>query len=241
MTAPDPNQLTFHADQEHAGLRAVVLLLVVGWFIVGFLSLNALLSRGEGPVAAYALPLSCVLGLVLALAMAGLAETLMKRYWPSGRRLVIDDQQLRAWLPGGEEVGLNWSDRVWAVSWTFSLAGYPRGGRERRLTKQHHCVACQLQQDERRVIVYGYLKGKQAVTLLGGDAFHRIEPAEYYDRRSLRVLRGSNERPQLPTSVLTGKDGFYWLAEQRRWTSGIELTPGNFVTFWDTVKDRLEG
>ncbi|MFN2221440.1 MAG: hypothetical protein ACK2UH_02735 [Candidatus Promineifilaceae bacterium] len=240
MTSSEPNQTTFHADQEHAGLRAVVLLLVLAWFVVGFLGFHFLLSRGDGLAASYAFPLSCVLGLSLALAISGLAEVLMKRHWPSGRRLVIDDQQLQAWLPGGEKVCLEWSGRVWALAWTFSLAGYPRGGRERRLTKKHHCLACQLQQDDQRLIVFGYLKGNEAAPLLDGEMFHQITPGDHYERSPLRRLRGGAERPQLPTSVLTGKDGRYWLAEQRRWNSGVELTPGDFVRFWETVKDRLE-
>jgi len=241
MTAPESNQLTFHADQEHGGLRAVVLLLIVAWFVIGFFFFSAVISQFDGLVAAYWLPLSCILGLVLALAVAWLAESLLKRYWPSGRQLVIDDEQLQAWLPGGETVRLAWSSQVWSTNWTFSLAGYPRGGRERRLTKKHHCLACQLQQDKRRVIVYGYLKAKEATDLLDGETFHEIEPAEHYERGPLRFLRGGAERPKLPAKILSGKDGRYWLAEQRRWSEGIELTPGDFLTFWEAVKGRLEG
>jgi hypothetical protein len=241
MASSDPNQITLHADQEHAGLRAAVLVLVVSWFVVGFFSFSFILGRRDGVVASYSFPLSCILGLVLAFLMAGVAEALMKRYWPSGRRLVIDDRRLQAWLPGGETARLGWSGRVWALNWTFSLAGYPRGGRERRLTKKHHCLACQLQQDDQRVIVYSYLKDKEAATLLDGDDFHAIEPGEHYERGPLRFLRGGTDRPQLATSVLTGKDGPYWLAEQRRWTDGIELTGSDFVRFWETVKGRVEG
>jgi hypothetical protein len=173
-------------------------------------------------------------------ATAGLAEALMKRYWPSGRRLEIDEHGLRAWLPEGETAALEWSGRVWAIKWTFSLAGYPRGGRERRLTKRHHCLACQLQQDDSRVIVYGYLKGQQAASLLAGGDFHQIKPADYYERGPLRRLRGGTDRPQIPTNVLTGKDGPFWLAEQRRWTRGIELTANDFLAFWRAVEDRIE-
>ena len=100
MTAPDPNQLTFNADQEHVGLRAVVLLLIAAWFVIGFFFFSAVFGQLGGLLAAYWLPLSCILGLIMALAVSWLAESLLKRYWPSGRRLVIDDEQLQAWLPG---------------------------------------------------------------------------------------------------------------------------------------------
>ena len=112
--------------------------------------------------------------------------------------------------------------------------------RERRLTAKHACLACQLQQDNVRLIVFGYVKGQAADSLLDGSDFHQIEPADYYERGPLRRLRGATDRPQLPTAVLTGRDGPYWLAEQRRWTDGIELTAEDFVVFWQAIKDRVE-
>lgn len=240
MTSSSSSEITLHADREHAGLRAAVLLIVIGGFVISFLAINMILSNGSGLVASYSFPLSCVLGLVLAVMAAGVAEAIMKRNWHSGRRVIIDDHSLRAWLPEGETATLEWSGRVWAIKWTFSLAGYPRGGRERRLTKQHHCLACQLQQDDTRVIVYGYLKGLEAMSLLGDNEFRQLDPADYYERGPLRRLRGATDRPKLPTSVLTGKDGPFWLAEQRRWTNGLELIGEDFVTFWQTVRNRVE-
>lgn len=240
MTSPSPNEINLHADQEHAGLRAVVLLIVFGGFVAGFVILNPILGNGEGIVATYALPISCVVALVLSVAGATIAEMLMKRHWPSGRRLVINDQHLKAWLPGGETATLDWSGRVWTIKWTYSLVGYPLGGRERRLTKGHHCLSCQLQQDDVRVIVYAYLRGQQAATFLEENDFHRLNPAAYYERGPMRWLRGASERPTLPNGVLTGRDGPFWLAEQRRWSDGIELTSEDFVTFWDNVRDRVE-
>jgi hypothetical protein len=240
MTSPVPNEVTLHADQEHAGLRAVVLLTVIVAFFLGFFILNPILRGGDGLLAAYALPISCVAALATALVIAGIAEYFMKRYWPSGRRLVIDDDGLEAWLPDGQKATLAWSGRVWALAWTFSLAGYPRGGRERRLTKNHHCFACQLQQDDVRLVVFSYFKGKEAESFLEGHDFRRLEPAEYYERGIMRRLRGATDRPKLPTSLLTGKDGPYWLGEQRRWANGLELSSKDFETFWAMVGDRIE-
>lgn len=243
MTSSNPESIVLNADKEHAGLRVVVMLIVVASFVIGFFVLNGFLSGSladDSLVAAYSLPLSCILALVFAMAAAGASEALMKRYWPSGRRVVIDGQGLRASLPEGKEASLDWSGRVWAVRWYFSLEGYPRGGRERRLTAKHFCLACQLQQDDVRIIVYGYLKGNEVESLLAGGDFNKIEPDEYYERGRLRRLRGATDRPQLPTKVLTGKDGPYWLAEQRRWTAGLELTTGDFAIFYETIRERLE-
>ena len=135
MTSSDSSTITLNADQEHAGLRAAVLLIVLGGFVVGFVIVNAILSKGDGLAASYSFPLSCILALLLALGAAAVAESIMKRTWTSGRRVEIDDHEFRAWLPGGETVSLDWSGLVWAILWTFPLAGYPRGGRERRLRR----------------------------------------------------------------------------------------------------------
>ena len=243
MTSSNPKSIVLNADQEHAGLRVVVMLIVIASFVIGFFILNSFLSGSlsdDSLVAAYALPLSCVLALLFALAAAGVSEALMKRYWSSGRRVVIDERGLQATLPEGKEANLEWSGRVWAIRWHFSLAGYPRGGRERRLTAKYYCLACQLQQDDVRIIVYGYLKGVEVEPLLAGGDFHKLEPAEYYEGGTFRRLRGATDRPKLPTKVLTGKDGPYWLAEQRRWTNGIELTAGDFAMFYEAIQERVE-
>jgi hypothetical protein len=243
MTSSNPKPIVLNADKEHAGLRVMVMLIVILTFVIGFFILNSILSNSlsnDSLVAAYALPLSCVLALIIALAAAGVSEALMKRFWPSGRRVMINEQGLQASLSEGKEASLDWSGRVWAIRWHFSLAGYPRGGRERRLTAKHLCLACQLQQDDVRIIVYGYFKEDEVEPLLAGGDFHKLEPAEYYERGTFRRLRGATDRPKLPTKVLTGKDGPYWLAEQRRWTNGIELTAGDFAIFYEAVRERIE-
>ena len=232
--------ITLNADQEHAGLRATVMAIVLGGFVIGFLATNTILSSGDGLVASYSFPLSCILALLLALGAAALGETTMKRYWHSGRRLVLSDEELEAWLPEGKQVNVDWSGRVWAIRWHFSLMGYPRGGRERRLSKRHYCLACQLQQDDARVIVYSYMKGRQADQLLASGEFHGIDPAGYYERNPLSRLRSVTDRPNVPTNVLTGKEGPYWLAEQRRWSDGIELTEADFAVFYEAIRERVE-
>lgn len=243
MTSSNARSIVLNADQEHAGLRAGVLLIVIGGFVIGFFVFSAILG---GPlfdgslISSYAIPLSCGLALIAALAAAGAGEALMKRYWPSGRRVAINDEGLQARLPEGKQVMLRWSGHVWAINWYFSLSGYPRGGRERRLTGRHVCLACQLQQDDARVVVYGYLKGAAAEAMLANEDFHQINPADFYEKNRLRRWRQAAERPQVPTNILTGKEGPYWLAEQRRWSDGIELTGQDFVTFWEAIRERVE-
>ncbi|UCG23484.1 MAG: hypothetical protein JSW55_15240 [Chloroflexota bacterium] len=242
MTSSDAQSIVLNADQEHSGLRAGVMATVLIAFSLTFLIVNAILSGPlfEGQfVSTYAFAVTCILALLIALAVAGAGESIMKRYWTSGRRVVLNDSSLEATLPKGKHARIDWSARVWAIRWYFSLKGYPRGGRERRLSAKHLCLACQLQQDEVKLIVYGYMKEKEAEALLNGGEFQRISPADYYERRRLPV-RQSTDRPKIPVDVLAGKDGPYWLAEQRRWSEGIELTAKDFAVFYEAVRERVE-
>ena len=243
MTSSDAESIVLNADQEHSGLRAVVMITILVAFSIAFLVVNAILTGPlfEGQlVSSYAFSLSCISALIIALVAASIGESIMKRYWTSGRRIALDDSGLEATLPKGKQAALDWSGRVWAIRWYFSLKGYPRAGRERRLTARHVCLACQLQQDDVRLIVYGYLKGLEAEALLAGGDFHQIKPADFYERRGLRIRRQSADRPKIPAAVLTGKEGPYWLAEQRRWEQGIELTARDFAVFYEAIRERVE-
>ena len=243
MTSSSAQPIVLNADQEHPGLRVGVVITVLVAFAIAYLIVRAILS---GPlfagrlVSSYSFALSCILALILALAAASAGESIMKRYWTSGRRVVLDDSGVEATLPKGEQVALDWSGRVWAIRWYFSLRGYPRGGRERRLSDKHLCLACQLQQDEARLIVFGYLKEEEAETLLSSGDFHRINPAQYYERNRFRVRWQSTDRPQISVDVLASKEGPFWLAEQRRWAQGVELTAKDFGIFYEAIRERVE-
>lgn len=244
MTSSDARSIVLNADQEHSGLRAGVMIIMAVAFSAAFLMVNAILTSPlfeDQPVSSYSLTLSCVLALFIALGAASAGESIMKRYWTSGRRVVLDDEGLEATLPQGKLASLDWSRRVWAIRWYFAVKGYPRGGRERRLSANRLCLAYQLQQDEARLIVYSYLKESEAEGLLASGDFHRIKPGDHYERNRFRVRWQSTDRPQIPVDVLASKEGPYWLAEQRRWSEGLELTAKDFGAFCEAVRERVEG
>jgi hypothetical protein len=45
-------------------------------------------------------------------------------------------------------------------------------------------------------------------------------------------------RPELPTEVIAGESGRYWLAERNRWQEGVELAPGDFETLLALTEAR---
>lgn len=239
MNSSTTNPLILHADREHAGLRAAILGILILSFSLFFLILSGLIQQLDSLVAEYYWILSCFGALALAVGSAGITEYLLKQRWHSGRQLRIDVDSLEARLAGREVVRLDWSKRFWSMNWFFRLRGYPRGGRERRVPASHTCVASQLQQDDGRFIVYTFMSQAQTEKLFEISEFYEIRPAEHYERSLLSRVKPSTDRPQIPTKVLAGNEGPYWLAERRRWDEGLELEPDDFFQLINLVEEKL--
>lgn len=240
MTSTDTSPVVLHADQEHTGLRSAILVILVFAIFLSFI-LVRLVLRAFVPDSEYIGLFSCISALPLALGAVWLAEQILKHVWHSGRKLTIDEQGIRVFAPGLEENTFQWSDSLTHLCWAFRLEGYPRGGHERRAPKKWLCLSCQLQQEENRLIVFTFLSPKRAKELLGEDEerphFHQLNLSDVYDN-TFRARIGPPVRPNIPTDILAGRDGKYWLAERRRWSEGFELVSGDFETFLDSILSR---
>ncbi len=245
MTSPASAPVVLHADQEHDSLRTAVVLLLTALFFVSYWIVNALLqSEIFGAVRDYAVSLSCVGGLVMSLAISAIAEKGLKRIWHSGRNLTLDDTGILVQLRHQADQHFRWDGHLTRLNWTFKLSGYRRGGREKRLSAKWVCLACQLQQDDQRLIVYSYMPPQKASRWLENDRaqqkFHPLNLATISDSSfSARVKMPI--RPEISNEILTGKDGRYWLAECHRWLDGLELTAKDFATLMEEITRRQSG
>ena len=239
MSTDQQSPIILQANQEHTGIRVAVILVLAGAFVGFFLGFNLILDSVDSLIAEFSLSLSCVLALALALGLAAFTERRLKRNWPSGQRLELSKGGLVATKVDGETVSIDWSTRIIALKWYFSIRGYALGGRERRLPKNYYCLALQLQQDEDRFVVHSYFPKSSVTGLVEGKEFLEIKPAEYYKGGAVRRWIGSTDRPKIPTSVLAGREGLYWIAERRRWTEGLELDASDFQTFLNMVEENL--
>src|SRR4051812_29257463 len=76
--------LQLQVDPEHSGLRLATVALFIALMVVGFFILNALIpSEGFNILAG-------LLGFGIAAIVTRLADPLLKRWWPSKRRLQMD-------------------------------------------------------------------------------------------------------------------------------------------------------
>jgi hypothetical protein len=228
------NPIILHAEPEHDGIRITVLFSLVVGLLLGFFLISQLIRLlNGGNIPDYILILSCVGAFPFSFAVVWLTEQTLKRTWRSGITLALTPSSLVLRTGQGEEKVVPLDSSFHQTNWFFSLKGYPRGGRERRVEKSWFCLACELEHDEQQLLFYTYASPKAAARWIepsqGSSAFHQIFPAELYDT-SIRGRIGPPTRPTIPPEMVRSANGRYWLAERRRWTQGLELSTDDFST-----------
>jgi hypothetical protein len=250
-TAQTPKIL--HADPEHGGLRLIVIVILLLGLILGFIIIQLLLSllATDTILIEFATVLSCAGAIVFALAVAWGSEIYLKRVWHSGIELSLGDTEL-GFKSGKrpvdeeaeefEELFFEWSKNINLTRWFFELSGYGRAGRERRVSSKWLCLACQIQQNDARLIAYSYFPPQAAAVWTENqqlsEPFHSISLALLYSEAG-KKKREATTRPTIPSNMLTGSDGRYWLAEQKRWQEGVELTQEDFAILMEYMEQRI--
>ena len=244
MTPTRNSPVILHADQEHSGLRTAVFILLFVTLVLFFFGIRALIGAlTPGSLPDYAFVAACGGALPLALGTVWLVEILMKRYWPSGRAILLTHNGVHARSPEKEFRLLDQNDNLESLFWYFDMHGWQRGGRERRVPRTWICMAAELSAGKHHLIIYTYMPRAKARNWLDADKgqinFHQITPKDVYDN-SIRARMSGPSRPEVPAAVLTGADGKYWLGERRRWTEGFELSPAGFEQFLQHIQTTLK-
>jgi len=253
MTSTGQSSRVLHADPEHGNLRFVVIVVLILALVLSFLLIQFLIGwlAADSRLHEFTFVISCAGAIPLALGIAWLIEKLLKREWHSGTMLALDESQLR-YIKGksgqtqpsenADEVVFEWSKRLNLTRWFFRLKGYPRAGRERRVSDKWLCLACQLQQDDARLIVFGYLPPDRALSWTENqhlkEPFHPISLSLLYEQAG-KKRQVASIRPKIPSSMLTGTDGRFWLAEQRRWQEGTELAKEELTAFLEYLDQKM--
>ncbi|MBE7531290.1 MAG: hypothetical protein HND44_18305 [Chloroflexi bacterium] len=239
-TMPPSSPIVLHADQEHGGLRLTVIVLVFVFTILFFTLLNTLWPQIAPPrLVDFAFIIACSSSLGLALVAVWGIEQGLKRVWHSGRVVTLNEDGIVVQDVDAPPFALNWQGNMNQLYWRFTLKGYKRGGRERRVPEKWICLAVQVREGENQVITYTYAapqKAEELMTRHGRAHFNEIYPANVYagDGRN-RYLSLPSRPAKIPADILAGKDGKQWLAEQRRWVEGFELTNQDFEEFISAV------
>jgi len=202
-------------DVEHLGVRVIVPLLAVAALalvlVLGPVGLAAL-DLEDTVASSLLLPLA----ILVAIGAALLGDRLLKKYWPSGRELLVDESCLVLRDRKKPEQVLRWGERVNLLTWRFTV---PRRG---RVPKGYLCLAMQLLQDEKQITIYTFYDPKKLDRLEEAEAFTPLvsRRALQEDRLNLRVA---------------GQQRRLLQAEDERWQNGAELVPEDFADLWRLV------
>lgn len=247
--APSSTKI-LHADPEHGGIRLAVILTIVFGLLGSYLLIRILLGlfAQDSILLDFATVISCVGAIPIALGCAWVVEEYLKKTWSSGLEIELSDEGLR--FEGGNKEDdsedthyVAFNQRVNLTHWYFSLKGYPKAGRERRVPDNWVCLASQIQQNGTRIITYTYLPPEKANRWVEDpdfvEPFHKISLAQAYKDSGVRRWSAPN-RPQVSSEMLAGPDGRYWIAERRRWEEGLELTGENFETLMEEIEQKAQ-
>jgi hypothetical protein len=261
MMPAGKSPLVMHADQEHGGIRLAVFIALFVGFLIGFFLVFFLLEAFAPPALLdYAIFLSCVGAAPVALLITWLVEKALKRVWPSGISLILDEWGIRVrdrrvgeehnespGVQSGPQQAqsapmMTWGANLGQLNWYFRLSGYTRGGSERRIPAKWYCLATEFQQDELRLSVFTFLPPDATSDLVSqpGCHFQLLNLAELY-QGGVRSRVGPPSRPTLTNNLLQSREGRYWLAERRRWEYGLELTPKDFTTLVNHAQHARRG
>ena len=264
MSANAYRPVILHADQEHSGLRLAIFAALFVGLVPGFILARWLINTLAPPaVQDYAIFLSCVGAVPVALLLIWGLEMLLKRVWRSGLSLELNERGIVVYDRRGEgtrgqglgareegtapaansalepgtwnlEPAIRWHGNLSQINWYFRLSGYPRAGQERRAPAKWLCLATELHQDGARLNVYTLMSPERAAAFVDNPRL-AFQRLNPADLydRSARTRIGPPSRPTIPNTVLHSKEGRYWLAERRRWEYGVELTPDDFTTLMD--------
>lgn len=234
MTTSPTGRAVFHLDREHRGVRYAVVLILLLAFIASFAVAGVVLRRLYPELGTTAI-LSCLLAIPISLLISAAGEWLLKRNWYSGRTLTLEEGRLHLHLPETQDKTITLDKAHNALWWQIPLAGYARGGRERRMPARWYCVAGQLQQDDVRMVIFCYAPPQRRQHWLDRYEFARLAPEDVY-KTSFSARLGSPARPEIPAEVVAGRHGRYWLAERNRWRDGVEMSAEDFAQFMALVR-----
>ncbi len=212
----------FPIDVDHQGIRLAVPALIVAGFIAGYALISLLLIVLHSDVSVGCVPF--IGGIICALAVSAVGDRVLKRVWPSGRTLTLDQAGLELRDNRKRKQAafrIEWSRRVNVLSWRFSVK---RGSA--RIPKGWIMLGLQLLQDDVLVTLYTFAPEKVARTIPGSEAFVQIAPQAQLESNDL-PLRDKLDQRRLHK------------AENERWEDGAELRHQDFEKLMEALTQRV--
>jgi membrane protein implicated in regulation of membrane protease activity len=209
-------------DAEHAGIRLALPIITIAGFAAAYLLTSWLLAAVNVEVATGCIAFA--VAIVAALLAAMLGDRFLKRLWPSGRALVLDNEglRLRDQRKGrSDEIRLHWDQRINPQAWRFAVN---RGSA--RVPKGWMMLGVQLLQDDAQLILYSFMSAKDAAALPAYSVFTPLVSRSTIEKGNLSIREMSEQRRLLKI-------------EDERWRDGAEIRKDDFIVLLHALTDHI--
>ncbi len=166
-----------------------------------------------------------LVGIVVAVLVAVVADRYLKRLWPSGRSLVVNSTglQLRDQRKNRhQETRISWDQRVNILAWRFAVE---RGSA--RVPKGWNMLAMKLLQDEAEFVFYAFMPPKEASALPAYSTFTLLTSRSAIEKGDLSLREASEQRRLLK-------------AEDERWQDGAEVRREDFGALVASIMQHIQ-
>jgi len=200
--------LSLPVDPEHGGIRTVGCLSFIFVTVAAFFIYSMMIP--DGPL------LTGMLALLTGAFVAYMADAWMKRHWPSGRQLLVDDTAIQVKQYNKVEMQVDPQRQVNVLPWRFTVK------RSGRVKKGWYVVALGLEQDEMLLPVYAFAPPERFEELPLASLFTTLQKEEKKEASvtgSARELKAAGQQRRLHD------------AEKARGLLGAELTIDQFETY----------
>lgn len=236
----EKNPLQLNGNPEHDGISIAIALAFLGIvFVAMVIIMNISSWLWGGGATQYAL-LSCFAGLIVAAVGILILDPYIKQWLPSGVILTLDDNQISLEQPDEETLILTHPLAEPPLYWRIQMKGAGHNGRERQIRNGWFCYACQLQNEDDKIVVHTFIPPKEIVEMDEAQSFAPLDLKELNDKSETRRIsrfRTYGTLPAIPTTLIVSDHGRYWLGERHRWEHGIELAPEDFRQVLHHLKD----
>jgi hypothetical protein len=206
--------LSLPVDAEHSGIRTVGCFTFFAASVAAFFLFSLLLSG----------LLTLMLALLTGAAIAFLADYWMKRHWPSGRRLVVDQGAVQVMQNDKVEMTVDASRQVNVLPWRFTVK------RNGRVKKGWYVIALGLEQDDLLLPVYTFASPDRFEELPLKSLFTALQRE---DKKEKGVTGSARELKQ------AGLQHRLQDAEKARSLMGAEVTIEQFETYLQTLQTQF--
>jgi hypothetical protein len=208
--ALNPSPVKIAVDNEHGALRfTVVIIFIIGW-VISYIILNAAIpNEGLNLIA-------IIISFGLTAVVTQQIEKALKKRWPSGRTVQIDQNTIKIVSKDGEQQSIDGEKQVNVHMWRFVIK------RRSRVPKGWYMIACALEQEDAYLPVYTFMSPEQFDALKNNSRFTTLVSQKEASKSTgvgQTDLRLAGEQRRLHT------------AENARWMNGAEMTADDFQNF----------